>query len=603
MNKAGGHWNDYTSAGSNRPTATASGRWRRSCGNIMNMLNKYWPATIRGQLVLGIVLVHFALMSLFVLDLVRRQLRFLQQQSKEHALSLANELAVNSNAYVIGNDFDGLERMTLSYKNSPNLEYAMILSPDHVVLAHSNSGLQGEKAVDSISGRLRPEARSQILLQNDHILDVAAPVLQDGHLIGWARVGINEDYIYDNGMSIIRNGVLYILIAMVSGLLVALYIGKRLTAGLTRLVAAAESIRSGDRSRRAELSGSYELVRLGTAFNEMLDVLISNERNLTTVLENMPVGAYILQDERFVFVNPVFEQITGYDRKTILEKLRPELLVHEEDLPMAQRRYERRLSGAAPNDQYSLRIIRSDGSVIFVEANVSRITYNQQPATIGTITDITHRLQEENRINKAVIDAQEKERMQIGMELHDNVQQILAGSLLTLDYAKSQFDDRTSALEALQDVKGYVDQGIQQLRRLSHQLAPAMRTAEGLPEKIRELVNSMNTGGRLAIEMETDAFIPPEDEELELAIYRIVQEQLNNILKHAEATQILIQLKHTDDGLLLSIRDDGKGFDPAERAPGIGLENIRRRATAMNGELKILAAPGKGCELLLQIPG
>jgi PAS domain S-box-containing protein len=572
---------------------------------MMKRLNRYWPSSIRGQLVLGIVLVHFALMSLFVIDMVSKQLRFLQQESKEHALSLANELAVNSNTYVIGNDFDGLERLTLSYKNFPNLEYAMVLSQDHEVLAHSSSGLQGEKVVDSVSSRLRPEARSQVLFQNDHILDVAAPVLQDGKLIGWARVGINQDYIYANGRSIIRNGLLYILLAMVTGLVVALYIGKRLTAGLTRLVAAAESIRSGDRSRRAELSGSYELVRLGTAFNEMLDVLISNERNLATVLENMPVGAYILEDERFVFVNPVFEQITGYDRVTILEKLRPELLVHEEDMPMAQRRYERRLSGATRNDQYSLRLIRSDGSVIFVEANVSRITYNQRPATIGTITDITDRLQEENRINKAVIDAQEKERMQIGMELHDNVQQILAGSLLRLDYAKGCLPDQESsleALEAMEHVKGYVNEGIHELRRLSHQLAPAMRTPERLPEKINELAGSMNTGGLLQIEVESDAFLNPEEEELELAIYRIVQEQLNNVVKHAEATHVTIVLREMDEGLLLSITDDGKGFDPAERAPGIGLENMRRRAVAMGGDLRILSAPGKGCELILQAP-
>ena len=568
----------------------------------MNILNRYWPSTIRGQLVLGIVLVHFALMSLFVIDLVRRQLLFLQRQSQGQALSLANELAVNSNTYVIGNDFDGLERMTVSYKNFPNLEYAMILSPDHIVLAHSSSGLQGEKAVDSISGRLRQEARSQILLQNDHILDVAAPVLQDNKLIGWARVGINQDYIYANGLSIMRNGVLYILVAMVTGLLVALSIGKRLTAGLTRLVVAAESIRSGDRSRRAELSGGYELVRLGTAFNEMLDALVSNERNLATVLENMPIGAYILQDERFVFVNPVFEQITGYDRTTILEKLRPELLVHEEDLPMAQRRYERRLSGTLRNDQYALRIIRSDGSVIFVEANISRIVYNQRPATIGTITDITDRLQEENRINKAVIDAQEKERMQIGMELHDNVQQILAGSLLRLDYTKTCLDDRPMALESLEHVKEYVNEGIHELRRLSHQLAPAMRTPERLPEKINELAGSMNTGGRLQIEVDSDAFLNPEEEELELAIYRIIQEQLNNVVKHADAKRVSIVLREVDDGLLLSIRDDGKGFDPAERAPGIGLENMRRRAVAMGGELRILSEPGKGCELILQAP-
>jgi len=569
---------------------------------MKRLFNKYWPATIRGQLVLGIVLVHFALMSLFVLDLVRRQWRFLQRQSQGQALSLANDLAVNSNIYIIGNDFDGLERVTLSYRNFPNLEYAMVLSPDNVALSHSNASLQGEKATDSVSRGLRQEPHSQILLQDDHILDVAAPVLQDGKIIGWARIGISQDYIYTNLNSIIRNGLLYILAAMVTGLLVAIFIGKRLTAGLTRLVTAAESIRSGDRSRRASLSGGYEIARLGTAFNEMLDVLVSNERMLAMVLENMPVGAYILQEDRFVFVNPVFEQITGYRREDILDKLRPDLLVHEGDLPLVRRLYAIRRSGAVTGDHYIFRIIRSDGSIIYVEAIVSRIIYNQQPATIGSIIDITDRLQEENRINKAVIDAQEQERMQIGMELHDNVQQILAGSLLTLDYAKSQFDDRESAMEALQDVKGYVNEGIHELRRLSHQLAPAMRTPEGLAEKINELVSSMNAGGRIAVEVEADGFNSSEDEELELAFYRIVQEQLSNILKHAEATRVSIVLRQMEDGLFLSIRDDGKGFDPTAKAPGIGLENIRRRAAALNGELKIFSAPGKGCELLLQVP-
>jgi signal transduction histidine kinase len=104
------------------------------------------------------------------------------------------------------------------------------------------------------------------------------------------------------------------------------------------------------------------------------------------------------------------------------------------------------------------------------------------------------------------------------------------------------------------------------------------------------------------VEVEADGFNASGDEELELAFYRIIQEQLNNILKHAEATRVSIVLRQMDDGLFLSIRDDGKGFDPAAKAPGIGLEKIRRRAAVLNGELKILSAPGKGCELLLQVP-
>ena len=570
--------------------------------SFINYLKKMRPATIRGQLVLGIVLVHFALMTFFVVDLIRRQLRFLRQQSQEQALSLANELAVNSNAYVIGDDFDGLERLVVTYKNFPNLNYAMVLSPDNVALAHSDPAFQGKKATDSISQRLRQDGRSQVLLQDESILDVAAPVLQRGRTIGWARVGISQDYIYTNFQSMYRNGLFYVLAAMAIGLMVALYIGKRLSASLTGLADAADSIRSGDRTRRVALTGSSETIRLATAFNEMLEVLVRNERMLAMVLDNMPVGAYILQGEQFVYINPVFEQITGYNREDILRKLKPDLLIHAEDLAIVRRLWNARSSGSGRGDHYSFRIIRSDGSVIFVEAIVSLIVFNQRPATVGSIIDITDRLQEENRINKAVIDAQEQERMQIGMELHDNVQQILAGSILTLDYAEHQFDDRASALQAVVDAKEYVNKGIYELRRLSHQLAPAMRTREDLPEKIRELANTMDAGRLLDIRVEAAGFEGMDDEVLGLTFYRIVQEQLSNIQKHAEATKVVIRLTHTEDCLTLSIRDNGKGFETAGKAPGIGLENMRRRTAALNGEIRIISAPGNGCEVLLRVP-
>ena len=106
---------------------------------------KWWPATIRNQLIWGIALVHLSLMTIFVLDLVQRQRIFLKAQNQKQTFDFVNDYAVNSAAYIVAHDFDELERLTLSYTNFPNLKYAMILSPQGIVLAHTNANYIGKK--------------------------------------------------------------------------------------------------------------------------------------------------------------------------------------------------------------------------------------------------------------------------------------------------------------------------------------------------------------------------------------------------------------------------------------------------------------------------
>ncbi|HVU94394.1 MAG TPA: PAS domain S-box protein [Puia sp.] len=578
------------------------------------MSQLFWPKKIRTQLILGIALVHLVLMSVFVADLLNRQYTFLVRQGQDQALGLAHDLAINANIYIVGNDFDGLERMIQSYKDFPHLEYAMILSPENTVVSHTDPANLGKTATDSISRSIGSQPKPRILTHDNHILDVAAPVIRDKALIGWARVAINQDYIFGNLAGIVEKGILYILIAIATGAIIAILIGKRLTGGLYKLIAASEKIRSGDHNIRATRSGGYELDLLATTFNRMLDEIVANESRLKdseakfrSLVEQSQVGVYIAQDEKFVYVNPVFEQQSGYAKEELIGKATFYMLVHEEDLPLVRRNYEQRMSTGRSTDRYVLRAIRRDGAIIFVEVIVSTIVYNNAPAVIGSIIDITDRLHEENRINKAVIDAQERERMQIGMELHDNVQQLLAGSILTLDYVRSRIaaggnPQNIADPEALDNVKAYINEGITELRRLSHQLAPSMRLPGNLSEKIHALVQTMNIANSFeSVEIEVDDFDTPLNAEVQLAFYRILQEQLTNILKYADATRVSIRVKRVGQQIILSIRDNGRGFDPTEKREGIGFENIRRRATAMEGTLKINSSAGAGCELSLRV--
>jgi len=568
-----------------------------------------WPKKIRSQLILGIALVHLVLMSIFVADLLNRQFTFLVRQGQDQALGLAHDLAINANVYIVGNDFDGLEHMIQSYKDFPHLEYAMILSPEGTVLSHTDPANLGKTATDSISRNVGSHPTAHILTRDNHVLDVAAPIMRDNALLGWARVAINQDYIFGNLQDIVVKGILYILFAIAIGTIVAILIGKRLTGGLYKLIATSEKIRSGDRSTRATRSDGFELSLLATTFNRMLDDIIANEAQLKdseakfrSLVEQIQVGVYIVQEEKFVYINPVFEKICGYPKEELLGKVSFFQLVHEEDIVLIRRNYEQRMATGRSTDRYVLRAIRRDGSVIWVEVIVSTIVYNNAPAVIGSIIDITDRLHEENRINKAVIDAQERERLQIGMELHDNVQQLMAGSLLTLDYIRSNIGDTAEAIKGLDNVKGYINEGINELRRIAHLLAPSMRLSGNLSEKIHALVQTMNiTNAIEAVEIEVDDFDTPLSDEIQLAFYRILQEQLTNIVKYAAATRVTIGVKRVGQQIILSIRDNGRGFDPTENPGGIGFENIRRRVTAMEGHLKILSSAGAGCELSLKV--
>jgi len=339
-----------------------------------------------------------------------------------------------------------------------------------------------------------------------------------------------------------------------------------------------------------------------TAIKEAEADLKESEEKFRTLVEQSQVGVYILQDSKFVYVNPLIEQISGYSAEELIRMGGFDQIVHKEDRELAAGKYDNRLNGLAPTDDYVLRVVKKDGAIAYIQTIASRIIYRNEPAVLGSVIDITHSLQENNRINKAVIAAQEKERIQIGMELHDNIQQILAGAMLTVDYVVASYEDRAEAFSALSDIKRYLGDSIVELRRISQQLAPTIRFEQDLQDNIRSLVETMNIDRSADVRLEIDPFGQPLSQDIQLAFYRILQEQLTNILKYAHASLVSIRLKEVEGTITLSIKDNGQGFDPATKKSGIGLENIRRRVTALGGELKIVSSVGHGCELLLQVP-
>lgn len=242
------------------------------------------------------------------------------------------------------------------------------------------------------------------------------------------------------------------------------------------------------------------------------------------------------------------------------------------------------------------------------------ILYNEKGEAyrmIGTLVDLTEikqlqeQLQEEKvlkqrEITEATIKAQEKERAEIGRELHDNINQILTTTKLYIDLAmhEPEFVD-----EMLKKSYSNISTAIDEIRVLSKSLVPPSLGDIGIGEAIKDMIANLRLARGVKIDFITDKideiYIPAD---MELMVFRIVQEQVNNIIKHSRATMAEIKLTGTEKLLNITIRDNGIGFDPAKKNKGIGLNNITSRAELHNGTVDVISSPGQGCLLKVAIP-
>jgi len=200
-------------------------------------------------------------------------------------------------------------------------------------------------------------------------------------------------------------------------------------------------------------------------------------------------------------------------------------------------------------------------------------------------------------IAKIILSTQEKERFEVGKELHDNVCQMLATVKLYLD---TGLKDDSYLKEFVSMGKDMLMKSMEELRRISKTLAPPSLGLLPLQQSLSDLVYTIHIA-RQEIYLDIDGL----DEEvihheLKVSIYRIVQEQLNNILKYAEATRIDVSIHQRDGRLCIQVKDNGKGFDPGQKRAGIGITNMISRVNVFGGKIQIDAAPGKGCTLSVQ---
>jgi two-component system sensor histidine kinase UhpB len=367
------------------------------------------------------------------------------------------------------------------------------------------------------------------------------------------------------------------------------------------------------------IKGEFDEKLLGRAIRYSLERmrnlrhLRESEQRYRDLFNNNPMPMWVFDAATFQFleVNTAAVQHYGYTLEEFLAKTAADIRLNGDQASLLAEVEAAR--GKTDGIRKGIRQhVKKSGEVIFVDIAWHNINYKNRPAVLALASDVTERilleaelneqrLLRQKQITEAVIVAQEKERTEIGKELHDNVNQILGASNLYINTAMTDEEMRQELLERSTEL---VSSAINEIRKISKSLiTPGLREI-GLIESIEVIIADLKVAGDgMVIDLDLQNISEEQIEDRrKLTLFRIIQEQLNNIVKHARATRVLIRLSVEQDHIVLTAADNGVGFDVGLHRKGVGITNIISRAELFNGKVEIHSMPGEGCTLTVSLP-
>ena len=309
-----------------------------------------------------------------------------------------------------------------------------------------------------------------------------------------------------------------------------------------------------------------------------------------------------------------FTKLTGYTS----DEIEPSLdwfmqKIHPDDRERIKENVAYCLSKKLTHWENEYRFKTADGSYLHLMDKAFAIYEKGKAArVIGGIQDMSkskkmeamliyEQVQKQKMVNKATIQAQEKERNRISRELHDNVNQLLMSAKLHIGAAKKSEEENTDLLEK---ASAYILMAVEEIRGLSKQLNSNIIATVGLQKSIDDIARNMHLINEVVLASNIDAMLVKKlSADQLLMVFRIIQEQTNNIIKYSRCTKASVSLMEKGEEAILCISDNGQGFDKQNQpATGIGFINIFNRIDAYNGRVEINTSPGNGCTLRASFP-
>ncbi len=346
-----------------------------------------------------------------------------------------------------------------------------------------------------------------------------------------------------------------------------------------------------------------------------------DKSSLYNILDSIPSGITIVDNKcRIVYTNKAAKQIyarpipynSAIEQHRSLNLCYPDGRQYDpEDLPLTRAVfYGERHTGV----ELAIKTPEGDMRSLLAYCAPLKDTGGTVTGAIASFTDITELkknkklFHHQEQLAGRLVEMLEQDRSRIAMDLHDHIGQLLVGLKLEIEAAEKQSAGHAGD-QCFAEAKTTIQHIISSIREMSKQLMPSTLSRLGLHATIKSLVDDMQQHSTAHIHFFTRLSQERFGNTAELAVFRITQEALSNALKHAGAAHIFITLIRRDDTLLLSVEDDGRGFDPAPlfETPGaqqtsMGVGIMFHRAKHAGGDLKIESRPGKGSHVIAEIP-
>lgn len=320
-----------------------------------------------------------------------------------------------------------------------------------------------------------------------------------------------------------------------------------------------------------------------------------------------PKWVFDSQTLKFTDVNEAAIELYGYSKEEFMQMTLLEIRPKEEVEQLKQVR-KQQAQKKEPGFRGMARHRKKNGEIMNIEVNCYPI-HLSGGAHIAELIDLTEkmklhqlvtdeRIAAQKEISKAIIQTQEAERSEIGKELHDNVNQILTTAKLYIENIE-YYPEKSK--EFVGKSRELLVKSINEIRFLARQLVTPVIHDLGFKATIEELVAHYKALNIFGITLKLELDEKRLEKDMQLTMYRVIQEQLNNVVKHARASNVMVSIIQTKDSLEVLVQDDGIGFNPAKVSSGIGLKNINHRADLFKGKVQIRSAENEGCTLLFKV--
>jgi signal transduction histidine kinase len=346
----------------------------------------------------------------------------------------------------------------------------------------------------------------------------------------------------------------------------------------------------------------YEPVQLRDGrdrVERLRDEIDALRRAMTSLVVPGDAGGWAASDRRSLLaaIRPrrdaairIADELQGLNRNDFLQHQRSTTTLYRD----TQERFSNSLA---------LALLASLGIAVFAGTQVTRL---ERRLLVQRAQDLQNQ-QDLQRLSAKLIHAQEEERRSIARELHDEVGQVLTAIKVELAVAQHTLSAAGEPVTVLADARVITDRALHTVRDLSRLLHPALLDDIGLPAALDWYIKGYRKRHGLAVEYEVQGIDDRLAPDIEASVYRIVQEGLTNVVRHAATSSCVVRLVHAEGVLMVTVADDGVGFDP--QAPsrdrtdqGLGLIGIRERAWHLGGTVTLTSAVGRGTTLFIVVP-